>query len=35
MWLLLAVVAASLCVVVFRAYLRADMLMNFANTFFC
>jgi len=35
MWTLLAIAAALLCLVVFQGYLRTEMLLNFANSFFC
>jgi hypothetical protein len=34
-WTLLGLASAALCWVVFRGYLSADMLMNFANAFYC
>jgi len=34
-WLLLAVVIALLCALGFRGYLGSEMLLNFANLFYC
>ena len=34
-WLLLAVLVAILTYVVFRSYLSPEMLLNFANAFYC
>lgn len=34
-WLLLAMLVAILTYVVFRSYLSPEMLINFANSFYC
>jgi len=34
-WLLLAMLAALVAYVVFRSYLNPEMLLNFANSFYC
>ncbi len=34
-WAVLALIAALLCYMGFRGYLSSDMLLNFANTFYC
>ena len=34
-WAVIALIAALLCVVGFRGYLSTDMLLNFANMFYC
>ena len=34
-WAVLALVVALLCFVGFRGYLSTDMLLNFANAFYC
>ena len=34
-WTLLGIVTAGLCYLAFRGYLSADMLLNFANSFYC
>jgi len=34
-WLLIALLAAMASYVAFRGYLTPDMLMNFANSFYC
>jgi len=34
-WAVLAVIAALLCYVGFRGYLTHEMLLNFANSFYC
>lgn len=35
MWALLALVVAAMCAAAFRGYLSAEMLLNFANWFYC
>ena len=34
-WSVLAVIVALLCLLGFRGYLSVDMLINFANLFYC
>jgi hypothetical protein len=34
-WAVLALVVALLCVMGFRGYLSSDLLLNFANMFYC
>jgi hypothetical protein len=34
-WAIMAVIVALLCLLGFRAYLSAEMLLNFANSFYC
>ena len=34
-WLIVALLAAAVSVVGFRGYLTPEMLLNFANSFFC
>ena len=34
-WVLLGMIVALLCYVGFRGYLSAEMLLNFANSFYC
>ena len=34
-WSVLAVIVALLCLLGFRGYLSTDMLINFANLFYC
>ena len=34
-WAVMAVIVALLCVLGFRGYLNAEMLLNFANSFYC
>lgn len=34
-WAALAVIVALLCVLGFRGYLSSELLLNFANTFYC
>lgn len=34
-WSLLAAIAVLLCVLAFRGYLSGDLLLNFANMFYC
>jgi hypothetical protein len=34
-WAVLAAIVALLCVAGFRGYLSSEMLLNFANSFYC
>jgi hypothetical protein len=34
-WAILAIVVALLCLAGFRGYLSSDLLLNFANLFYC
>ena len=34
-WAILAAIVGLLCVLAFRGYLSTDMLLNFANAFYC
>ena len=34
-WALMAVIVALLCLLGFRGYLSTEMLLNFANAFYC
>ncbi len=34
-WAAIAVIVALLCILGFRGYLSSDMLLNFANAFYC
>ena len=34
-WVIMAVIVALLCLLGFRGYLSAEMLLNFANSFYC
>ena len=34
-WAVMAVIAGLLCLLAFRGYLSSEMLLNFANAFYC